>query len=134
LELTRFNLLIIAFLFLNTLYSNTNTPLATGKIYGFCVRNLVSDKPAFPQFEAIEEAATISLEWLGNEIETGQMVWAAKDLAEAKRIKVCLEKKGYKVDIRDVVLDDAPHSNVMSARTQSAIAKILNKSMKNIEN
>lgn len=106
----------------------------TGKTYGICVRDLLPDVPAFEQFEEIEAVAQISLEWLGNEMETGEIVFAVKDLAQAKHVQNLLVKAKYTVDILDVVFDDAPNANVMSADAQIKIAEQLNELMKSLGN
>jgi hypothetical protein len=126
------------FLALSFISLNSQTTIladtATGKTYGFCVRNLIPDVPAFEQFEEIEAAAQIPLEWLGNEMETGEMVWAVEDLAQAKQVQNLLVKAGYAVDILDVIFDDAPNANVMSAQAQIKIAEQLNELMKSLGN
>jgi hypothetical protein len=106
----------------------------TGKTYGLCVRDLLPDVPAFEQFEKIEAVAQIPLEWLGNEMETGEIVFAVKDLAQAKQVQNLLGKADYTVDIIDVVFDDAPNANVMSAQAQLQIAEQINELMKSLGN
>lgn len=126
-------LLALALISLNSQTTILADP-ATGKRYGFCVRNLAPDVPAFEQFEEIEATAQIPLEWLGNEMETGEIVFAVKDLAQAKQVQNLLVKAKYTVDIIDVVFDDAPNANVMSAQAQIKIAEQLNELMKSLNN
>ena len=129
-----FKKLLFALSLISILTQTTVLADAVGKTYGLCVRNLLPDVPAFEQFEDIQDAAQIPLEWLGNEMETGEMVWAVKDLAQAKQVQNLLVKAKYTVDILDVVFDEAPNANVMSAHAQIKIAEQLNELMKSLGN
>lgn len=104
---------------------NTYALPAADKTYGFCIRNLIPDQPIDPQLQKIEAIAKISLEWLGNEMEGGELVWQAKTFAEAKRIQGILVKAGYKVDVIEVIFYDEPNANVLSAQMQMKIAEQL---------